>query len=249
MDSMRLLEFPHSHYCEKARWALDHKAIRFTPIPLMPGIHIITLRRYVTGSSVPVLLHNERAIQGSGEIINYLDNQSSSYPLTPASEELKHECLRLEASADQQLGENIRRILYHRLLAYPDFIRYCFTHPMPGYKQWLFRFGYPFLRYKIQHTYVKSAAAVALAYKEFDLAMQTLEKQLHGRQYLVGDAFSRTDITVASMLAFIGMPPQHPFPWIDIPDTEIRNFYTRYQQHPVIIWANSMYQLHRKRST
>ena len=26
---MKLLEFPHSHYCEKARWALDYKGIPF----------------------------------------------------------------------------------------------------------------------------------------------------------------------------------------------------------------------------
>ena len=69
---MKLLVFPHSHYCEKARWALDYKGLPFQLVPLMPGFHIITVRKHVSQTSVPVLLTDTDAIQGSNEIINYL---------------------------------------------------------------------------------------------------------------------------------------------------------------------------------
>ena len=42
---MKLLEFPHSHYCEKARWALDSKGLKFQAIAIMPGYHIFTVRK------------------------------------------------------------------------------------------------------------------------------------------------------------------------------------------------------------
>lgn len=32
---MKLLEFPHSHYCEKARWALDFKNISYQRVALI----------------------------------------------------------------------------------------------------------------------------------------------------------------------------------------------------------------------
>ena len=81
---MKLLEFPHSHYCEKARWALDYKGIPFQPVPLLPGFHVITVRRYAPDTSVPVFLSDERVVQGSSEIIDYLENKYPSRPLTPA---------------------------------------------------------------------------------------------------------------------------------------------------------------------
>jgi len=148
---------------------------------------------------------------------------------------------------DEKLGETIRQILYHRLLAYPDFIRYCFTHPMPGYKQWIFSLLYPILRNKIYKTYVISDAKVEQARREFDVAMGEIEKTLSRRQYLVGEQFSRADLSVASMLSWLVMPPEHPFPWKAIPDPKTRTFYEEYQNHPVYEWVRKMYRDHRLR--
>lgn len=245
--TMKLLEFPHSHYCEKAKWALDHKGLAYKTVPIIPGLHMITVRYYAPDTSVPVLLDHKTVVQGSSEIINYLEQHFPQHSLTPVEPEERQACLQLETAMDKELGENIRRILYHRLLAYPTFVRYCFTHPMAAYKQWLFTLSYPILRYKIYHNYVISDQAAKLALHEFDEAMQTLARQLENRQYFIGNKFSRCDLTVASMLAFIFMPRQHPFPWIEIPDPEVRAFYARYQNHPVIVWANNIYLKHRQR--
>lgn len=242
---IKLLEFPHSHYCEKVRWALDYKGIPFESVPIMPGLHMMTVRRYAPDTSVPVLIRNGSVVQGSSQIINYLDEHFLDRPLTPVDARLRQACLKLEIAMDNQLGENIRRILYHRLLAYPDFIRYCFTHPMPVYKQWIFSVLYPVLRYKIYHIYVISDGAVNQAFKDFALAMQELQQRLKHRAYLFGDQFSRADLSVASMLAFINMPAEHPFPWIEIPDAQVRAFYDFYQEHPIIVWANGIYRKHR----
>jgi glutathione S-transferase len=244
---MKLLEFPHSHYCEKARWALDWKGIPFQAVAIMPGFHMITVRRYAPDTSVPVLLSGNEAVQGSSEIIDYLEQKHPSYGLTPTDAEERQACLDIERTMDKRVGENIRRVLYHRLLAYPDFIRYCFTHPMPRLKQLIFSLFYPILRYKIYQTYVISAAKVEQARREFDVVMGDLGKKLEGKQYLVGEQFTRADLSVASMLSWLVMPPEHPFPWREIPDPQTRAICDEYRDHPVSEWVRKMYRGHRVR--
>ena len=77
----RLVTIEASHYCEKARWALDYKGIPFEPVAILPGLHMITVRRYAADTSVPVLLSEPLAVQGSSEIIDYLERQHPSLPL------------------------------------------------------------------------------------------------------------------------------------------------------------------------
>ena len=118
---------------------------------------------------------------------------------------------------------------------------------MPGYKQWIFSLFYPILRSKIYKTYVISDAKVEQARREFDVAMGEIEKKLSHRRYLVGEQFTRADLSVASMLSLLVMPPEHPFPWKAIPDPEARTFCDEYRDHPVYAWARKMYRDHRLR--
>lgn len=36
---MKLYEFPMSHFCEKARFALDYKNVSYSRIPNIPAVH------------------------------------------------------------------------------------------------------------------------------------------------------------------------------------------------------------------
>ena len=242
---MKLLEFPHSHFCEKARWALDYKKVSYEPLAVMPGLHMKTIRRYAPGTSVPVLLTGDEVVQGSSEIIDYLEKKITDRPLTPSDPADCQDCLEIERTMDKRLGENIRQILYSRLLAYPAFIRHCFTHPMPWWKQMLFRPIFPVLRSKMYQIYVKSPESVESARAEFDAAMAELEEKLSNKEYLVGSQFTRADVSVASMLSLLVMPPEHPFPWQDIPDSETKVFLHEYRHHPVADWVGVIYRNHR----
>ncbi len=146
---------------------------------------------------------------------------------------------------DTRLGENIRRILYARLLAYPDYLRHAFTHPMSDGKQLIFSLCYPVLRNKIYQTYVVSPGKVEQSRHKFDAAMHTLAQQLEQGPYLVGDRFTRADLSVDSMLSLLVMPAEHPFPWREIPDPHTRLFYDAYRDHPVSEWVRKMYRTYR----
>lgn len=242
---MRLLEFPHSHFCEKARWALDFKGIPYRAEPLLPGLHMLTVRRYAPDTSVPVLINGRDVVQGSGKIIDYLEQKFPDPSLTPLQDAEHQECLEIESAMDSRLGKPIRQILYDRLLAYPDFIRYCFTHSMPTWKQYLFKAFYPTLRYKIHQQYVVSAAKVEEGRRRFDSAIDELEERLQHGGYLVGDRFTRADLSVASMLSLLVMPSELPFPWRDLPDSQARDFCASYQDRLIFSWVEKMYRDHR----
>lgn len=240
-----MLEFPHSHYCEKARWALDYKGVQFQPVTVLPGFHLITVRRYASGTSVPVLITEEQVVQGSGEIIDFLDKLSPESPLTPADPHDRQMCLDIEKDMEVKLGENLRQILYHRLLDYPGYLQSCFTYGLPCYKKIVFRLIYPVLRSKMYKRYVISPESVEQARYNFKRAMSGLKKLLGRNKYLVGEQFTRADLAVASMLSILVLPHEHPFPWEEIPDPELKTFYDEYRDHPVYIWATELYKEHR----
>jgi glutathione S-transferase len=242
----KLLVFPHSHFCEKARWALDYKGIPYKAQVVIPGLHLKTIPKIAPGSSVPVLIHdNGDIVQGSSEIIDYLDIHYPDNPLTPSSEAGRDACQQIERTMDEALGVNIRCILYSALLNYPDFIRQCFTHAIPFYKKPFFRPIAPVLRKKIYQVYVGSPEKVARAKMIFDAAMHDMAKRIEGKPYLVGDSFSRADLSVAAMLSLLTLPPEHPFPWGQIPDPDATAFCEHYRDHPVSQWVNRIYREHR----
>ena len=242
---MKLLIFPHSHFCEKARWALDYKDINYKPVAIMPGTHPITVRRHARDTTVPVLLDDNDAIQGSSQIIDYLDRKYPSLSLTPENVDDRQTCMEIEHAMDEKIGVRIRQIFYFRLYADPDYLHHCFTHSMPMLKRFFFPLIYPVVRSRIYRGYVISDRHVEEGKREFESVMNEIEKILEQRQYLVGETFSRADLSVASMLSMLVMPDQHPFPWQEIPDLETKVYYEKFDDHPVTHWVRKIYQDHR----
>ena len=114
--------------------------VRFRRAPIAPldaRVQLFVRSKAAEGSFHlgRVLFDGKEAIQGSSEIITHLEQRCSSRSLTPAGLNERRACVDIEQAIDARLGENIRRVLYYSLLAYPDFIRYCLTCPMPRLKQ------------------------------------------------------------------------------------------------------------------
>lgn len=243
---MQLLLFPHSHFCEKARWALDHKQLDYAAVAVFPGLHRRTIRKLAPGSSLPVLITGDAAIQGSNAIIDYLDKRVPGRALTPVDPGLREDCLELERRMDAQLGVPVRQILYASLLDHPAFIRQCFTHSMPGWKRACYPFVAKPLRRAIYAGYVQSPAAADAARVAFDDTMTVLAERLRADDYLVASTFTRADLAVAALLSLVALPPEHPFPWGEVPPSAARDFIEAYREHPVTHWVRRIYREHRK---
>lgn len=242
---MKLLVFPHSHFCEKARFALDYKGIAYKLVVVVPGLHLLTIPKLAPNSSVPVLIDGGTTVQNADQIIDYLEAKCPQPTLSVATLADAEHARKLELDMDQRIGANLRQILYARLLDYPQYLRHCFTCGMPWHKRLAFLAVASKLRRRIHAGYVKSDTAVAAAREEFDVAMAELETRLNGEPYLFGEQFSRADLSIATMLSLLALPPEHPFPYGDIPDPKLRIFYDEHRDHPVCNWAQEIYRKHR----
>ena len=140
----RLITFGRSHFCEKARWALDWHGIAYDEIGWPPGLHIILAkRRGATATTLPILLDGESVIQGSGAIIDWAESKSQdcARSLTPRSNQA--EAQEIERRADQVIGVHVRRLAYaetlpsHSHLVKPSlFLRASGWHRLIGNMMW-----------------------------------------------------------------------------------------------------------------
>jgi len=53
---IKLYQFCCSHFCEKARWALEYKRLAYRPVNLVPGLHLRPVRKLAPKSCVPLLV-------------------------------------------------------------------------------------------------------------------------------------------------------------------------------------------------
>ncbi|MFB2705913.1 glutathione S-transferase family protein [Marinobacter shengliensis] len=212
--TVKLYQFCISHYSEKARWALDYKGVNYKPINLLPGQHARTITQMTRAdSSVPVLDHDGQIVQGSAQIVDYLDRVFPDNPLTPEDPVLREQALEWEKKLDEQAGPAIRTWVYHYFLQRPKVVIPLLAAGTPFYNRILLSLAFSRVD-EIMRKWMK------INQKTADAAQQTLEQLVteltdiyRQRSYLVGDRFSRADLAAAALLAPLFQPPQYPVPW------------------------------------
>lgn len=248
MSKRILYEFPHSHFCEKARWALDYKGLAFQRVSLLPPWHILRTRRYGKRTSVPLLLDGPKAVQGSAEIIDYLDRAYDGRPLTPAAlaERDRAVVFAREKSIDKDLGVPLRSFFYYYGLTYRGFIAQAFLQNSPGWQRPLFLLQYPIFAALIKKSYCPDQETADRAGETLLRNMDALAKELKGKSYLYGDSFSRLDLTAGSLLSFVALPLELPVIWPELPaDDFLRGWHRRLAAHEICDWVRGIYQRHR----
>ncbi|MEL6177419.1 MAG: glutathione S-transferase family protein [Myxococcota bacterium] len=248
MTQRRLYQFPHSHFSEKARWALDWKRLPFKKIDLTRGPHARITRRYGPETTVPVLVDEDgTAIQDSTAILDYLEATYPNAPLSPNDPQDAAEALRLEEFFDDTLGHHTRRFAYAALIDRPDVLRFIWLQGRGP----LMRLAFPLLFRLIKPRMVKrlklGPGAADESEAELFRAMDVIDERLASSDYLVGDRFTRADLTAAALLSLITWPPEHDFnfPPPDMLPKRIQTFLDTTRERPSTRWALEMYSRHR----
>src|SRR3954467_14884557 len=110
---LRLITIPISHYCEKARWALERAGLEYREERHVQGIHRVAARRAGGGKTVPVLVTPQRAIGESAEILAWIDARTEpELRLFAGSGVERRELEALCRRLDEQLGPCGRRLMY-----------------------------------------------------------------------------------------------------------------------------------------
>ena len=206
----RLYVFTLSHYCEKARWACDRKGMRYRVITLLPGAHLWTMRRLATDTHVPLLVHGRRVIQESSGIIDYLDEVYPDSPLTPGDPALAAQAREWEALLDRELGQTLRRVFYHHALQDPRFLAAEYNRGGPFWGAWFYALALPAIRRAVARMYAVNAENVERDLEQLRALIERLDRHFAAHRYLVGERFSRADLSLAALAASLVRPIEHP---------------------------------------
>lgn len=212
--ALKLYQFAISHYCEKVRWALDYKGINHETVNLLPGQHIKTIRR-LTGreSSVPVIDHDGQVVQGSARILDYLDETFPEHPLTPDDPVEREQALAWERRLDEEAGPAIRCYSYHHFLKRPKVVVPMLAAGTPFYNRILLSLAFSRVD-EVMRQWMKINEKTAEQSRLTMEGLLTELEQIYGsRSFLVGDRFSRADLTAAALFAPMFQPAQYPVPW------------------------------------
>ena len=235
-----------SHYNEKARWALDYKRVRHARRAVTPGLQELTARWLRAGRTVPILQLNERTIGDSTRIIEEIERRWPDPPLYPSDSEERRLALELEDYFDEDCGPDLRRVLFNDNLAEPEKflgILYGPDHPRLG----LLKALSPVLAPAVKVRWEVHPERVAQSREVVRAALHKVETEAGPRGYLVGDSFTVADLTAASILGLIVVPPE--FPYIKLQPDEraarFRQFRASLKDRLGFKWVEDMYARHR----
>jgi len=240
-----LYQFAISHYCEKARWALDYKGIKFELKNLLPGPHILKTKKLAQKTSVPILVHDGETIQDSTEIITYLDAKYPEKSLTPQNKNLKKEAIKLEEYLDRNVGIHLRRYFYNTLLADKPLVTSLLLQNGPSYGPKLYAVIFPLVRTMMRKSMNINPEAAKRSEKKLTDALERLNQLYGKKKFLVGDEFTRADLTAASLLAPLCMPDNHDFTWPNKLPEPLLSYRKTYEKAPAFNAVLRMYKEYR----
>lgn len=209
MTQPQLLTIPMSHYCEKARWALERLGIAYTEVRRLQGFHYIPALLWARSPTVPVLRIDGETLTDSTQMLRHLDRHAP--PSARLFPDDLPEVATLEARFDDPLGVDARRWVYDgyfRSGRIADIVEVA-AQGAPRWQAralpWLFPLVRSFLTRRLGGLSRDIVAAgVSRSRDAFDAVAATLAD---GRRYLCGDRFTAADLTFACMGAPYVLPP------------------------------------------
>jgi glutathione S-transferase len=210
-QSYRLITISISHYCEKARWALDRLAIPYIEERHVPLLHRLATSQSGGGTTVPVLLTEAGVFSDSTDILNYLDTLApAAKKLYPADAQLRGEVEKLEDLFDTQLGTSTRVWFYFYMLDNREMMLKLFSDGVEPVEQQVFAIVFPCIQAAMRPWMNITAESATAAQETIKRIFEEVSGMLaDGRTYLVGDNLSAADITFACLAAPVVWPSEY----------------------------------------
>ena len=207
----RLIAIAISHYCEKARWAMEYLGIDYIEEDHAPPFHQQYTSRY-GGSSVPVLVTENKAFTNSKDILNYLDSISQEKKLYPEDLELRQQVETLERLFDEKLGVATRTVGYYYAIQQPLKVAIAWGLNAPLIEKVKAISGFPKIPQLMKQFYEINADTKDAALQDIKEVFAVVDRELAtGQKYLVGDCLTAADLTFAALASPVLRPPNHPF--------------------------------------
>lgn len=218
MTLPRLLTIPVSHYCEKARWALDRASVDYIEEGHAPMMHWRATLPHHT-RTVPVLITRGTTLVSSSDIARWADARTIEgkhlYPTDPSH---RREVEELEAHFDAKLGPATRRWAYSYLLEDKRRALEVLTTGIPLSEARAFTRGFSAIAALMRRGMSVTHAGAQRSRERIRAILAEVSGRLaDGRRFLVGERFSAADLAFTALVIPAVAPPQ--FPWLPLFDS------------------------------
>jgi glutathione S-transferase len=247
----RLITIPISHFCEKARWALERAGLAYSEERHVQGVHMVVARRAGGGETVPVLIAPEGVFPESEQIIAYADESlPEELRLFPADPELRTEVETLSRWLDEGLGPDGRRLMYAHMLGQRRLMQEVNFQGVPAWERRAMTALWPVAvrlgKGKLSITATSPDTDEPSVWRAFDAIGERLAD---GRRYLCGDRFTAADLTFAALSAAVVVPPEYgvALPQPEILPEHIARPVRAFRAHPAGEFALRLFREERRR--
>jgi glutathione S-transferase len=241
----RLVTIPISHFCEKARWALDRAGVPYVEEPHLQLIHIVAARRAGGGRTVPVFVTEEgEVLAESADILRWADTRVAPVERLYPEGALGDEARALERSLDGGFGPDGRLWMYHETL---PVVRQMGPWALAGIPRWeraAFRVGGRGVEMAIRRYLDIDAAEADAALTRVNGVFDDIAKRLSdGRRFLLGDRFTAADLAFAALAAPLLLPARYgsPLPPPEVMPDALAREVRRLREHPAGVFADRLY--------
>jgi glutathione S-transferase len=243
-----LLTIPISHYCERARWALDYALVSYREEPHLQMYSRKAVKRAGGKRTTPVLVTSNDVLRQSHQIVEYADRLApKSRKLFPDDPALRAEVERYERRFEADFGVECRRLAYYILLPHPRLLLRHNNHAAPLWESVMLYAMFPLAKGKLAEYLQINDETAKAAEKLIWETLDQVARDLGSRRYLVGDRFTAADLTFAALLGPLVLSAQYgvPLPTLDEVPSEVASRVRAFREHRAGRHALAVYQAHR----
>jgi len=216
-EPLRLITIGFSHFCEKARWALDRSALAYREEDHVPLFHwrgSLFIKGARGGRTVPVLVTPSAVLSESTQIVRFVDEHLPDDRKTIPDDPAQHaEVMAWIDDFDRGLGPAVRRYVYFHVLPEREVLADLLSSTGPAWERKLARKLLPMFRLAIGRGLKITPASAERSRQRVESTLAAVSERLaDGRRFLVGDRFTAADLTFAALASPLLQPPQIGFP-------------------------------------
>jgi glutathione S-transferase len=244
-DECELITIPISHFCEKARWALDRAGVPYRERAHLQVVHWFHVKRAGGDWTAPVLRCGSLVLPESADIVRWASSRGALglYPTQEVSE--------LERDFDERLGPHGRRWMYDAIRGDGGLVDKYGVTGVPAWERRAVPVMFGFVARVIDRKFAITPESVAESLGIVRDVFDSVASRLSGgRRFLVGDQFTAADLAFAALASPIVVPPEYgvPLPRVDELPERMAGVVREMREHPAGEFALRVYREERRRA-
>lgn len=253
-----LITIPISHFCERARWALEYSGIEFHEKPRLQMFHRIALKRIGAGRTTPALRVGKTVLPDSNAILSWASDRHRSpkpnlvnwAPNSPES--------RTMLNWGEDIAQWSRLVAYAWLLPNPTLLLRYNNRGAPAWQGLLLRIGYAKAQSMVRQHFNITESTIQAAHDSLRRFFDRFDELLGSSNYIRvnggvhnGERFSALDLTLASYLAPLCLPHEYgiapgSLPPVDECPEDLTKEILVFRTHPLGQYVLRMFKDHRR---